>query len=200
MKELKKLINMITEQYEIINSEWLNNHKKINMRKLRVSNIYNNQDFLSYVHEYREFVDSKIDLLTDKIVVSGFENKTYTRIKTSNSVEYKLYNYMKNHENGKIPVNKCLNDLFGIRMIFNKNVTYDEINEFIKNNFSKLKCIKSIKKDYNAIHIYFGNDNNYYFEWELQIWDVLHEESNLVSHNKYKQDYIIWENNKVKGE
>ena len=61
------------------------------MRKLRVSNIYNNQDFLSYVHEYREFVDGKIDLLTDKIVISSFENKIYTRIKTSNSVEYKLY-------------------------------------------------------------------------------------------------------------
>lgn len=58
-ERIKKLINMLTEQYEIINSEWLNNHKKINMRKLRVSNIYNNQDFLSYVHEYREFVDSK---------------------------------------------------------------------------------------------------------------------------------------------
>ena len=191
---------MITEQYEIINSEWLNNHKKINMRKLRVSNIYNNQDFLSYVHEYREFLSTKVKEMTDKIVISSFENKIYTRIKTSNSVEYKLYNYMKNHENGKIPVNKCLNDLFGIRMIFNRNVTYDEIDGFIKNNFPKLKCIKSIKKDYNAIHIYFENDNNYYFEWELQIWDVLHEESNLVSHNKYKQDYIIWENNKAKGE
>ena len=72
-------------------------------------------------------------------------------------------------------------------------VVNENIKNIIKLEFSDLKCINSNKMDYNAVHIYFGNDNNKNFQLELQIWDKEHEKTNLESHTKYKQDYTKWE-------
>lgn len=46
-----------------------------------------------------------------------------TRVKTHNSIEYKIENYRSNHEDGKIPINKCLNDLYGIRIILSEDIS-----------------------------------------------------------------------------
>ena len=35
--------------------------------------------------------------------------------------------------------------------------------------------------------------NNFNFQWELQIWNKEDEMNNINSHEKYKQDYIKWE-------
>ena len=63
-----------------------------------------------------------------------------------------------------------------------------------KKNFPNIKCIHAKRGEYQAIHIYFGNDDNKKFQWELQLWDKLHEESNYLSHAKHKQGYTKWEN------
>ena len=34
-------------------------------------------------------------------------SKVNIRAKAKNSIEYKMENYIKNHENGRIPINKC---------------------------------------------------------------------------------------------
>ena len=78
-------------------------------------------------------------------------------------------------------------------MIFTETINYEMINNFININFPKLKCIKSEKEEYTAIHIYFGNNDNKKFQWELQLWDKKHEQTNLKSHAKHKQDYTKWE-------
>ena len=63
-----------------------------------------------------------------------------------------------------------------------------------------LKCIDSSKDvGYIATHIYFKKDN-YSFPWELQIWDKTHENSNIMLHEQYKQDYIKWEEENKGGE
>ena len=118
--------------------------------------------------------------------------KVNTRAKARNSIEYKIENYTRNHEMGKIPINKCFNDLFGIRMICPEKFEYYEIEKFVKAKY-KLKCIDSSKiEGYRAIHIYF-KQNNFSFQWELQIWSKEDEFNNIISHEKYKQDYIRWE-------
>lgn len=88
------------------------------------------------------------------------ENATVNiRTKAKNSIEFKIENYMKNHENGKVPINKCFNDLLGIRIICNKQLTYDEILKLVDTKYSNLKCIDSSKDEYKATHIYFKKDN-----------------------------------------
>ena len=81
---------------------------------------------------------------------------------------------------------------FGIRIILDYNFEYENLLEIIKHNFYNLKCILSERGEYKAIHIYFKEDN-YHFRWELQIWNKKDENRNLISHKKYKQDYIKWE-------
>jgi hypothetical protein len=76
-------------------------------------------------------------------------------------------------------------------------VNFTKIKENINKYFPNLKCIESSRGDYYAVHIYFGNDDNYKFQWELQIWDKEHEKTNLESHARYKQDYTKWERENI---
>lgn len=195
MEELKKLIMLIEEQYKIINQKWMNdeNYFFINMKRLKVEDVYKNEELLMDIFNYRKFINDNISEMVNSIQKQNFSNIVNTRVKALNSIQYKIHNYTIYHENGKIPLKKCLNDIFGIRMIFNEDINFENIKKFVDDNFSNLKCIKSIKGDYFAIHIYFGNDDNMKFQWELQLWDSNHFKTNLASHAKYKQDYTKWE-------
>ncbi len=197
MHELKKLIILVQQQFNIINEAWRKspNYMPLNMKRKRVEDVYNDEALLLYVFNYRQFINDNISDVVNKIQKSKFLNVVNTRVKALNSIQYKIQNYELNHENGKIALKKCLNDIFGLRMIFEEDIDFKEINEFVKKEFPDLKCIKSVKEEYDAIHIYFGNDDNMNFQWELQLWDKSHEKSNLKSHAKYKQDYTKWEQN-----
>ncbi len=192
MKELEDLINYILKMYENTNNLWKKDklHYSFNMKKTMVCDVYNNTELLTNILYYREF------LLSNNIDthMNNLSQKIEARIKNKNSIQYKVESYTKTHENGNIPLNKCLNDIFGIRIIIEEQITQKEIMDWIKEKYPKLKCINSNKLDYRAIHIYFGKGNNSLFQWELQIWLKENKENNYKSHGIYKQDYIKWEN------
>ena len=198
MADLIKLIELIQNKYDEINQIWLknNNYYPLNMKKYKVDDVYKNKDLLLHVLNYRNFVNEYAFYLTTSIQSLKINTIVNSRVKALNSIQFKIDNYEKNHENGKIPIKKCLNDIFGIRMIFIDELDYNKIINFVKCNYPKLRCINSDKGEYKAIHIYFGNDNNKNFRWELQLWDKKHEKSNLLSHSKYKQEYTKWESDK----
>ena len=199
MEELKQIIIFIRDKYDKISNEWENNSEYIslNMQKYQVKDIYNNDKILAYILNYRNFINEKATEIIDSIKLLNTTNIVICRVKALNSIQYKIENYEKNHENGKIPIRKCLNDLFGIRLISEEEITFETIKEFLNKNFPELKCIHSKKEQYDAVHIYFGNDNNKKFQWELQLWDKLHEESNYISHAKHKQGYTKWESENI---
>ena len=118
-----------------------------------------------------------------------------SRVKLQNPIEYKLNNYMtEKHEYGEVALNKCFNDLYGIRIIFIESVEFQEIKKFINKKYlGRLKCYDASKDKYKATHIYFKNGNKS-FQWELQIWNKEDEKTNIMSHELYKQDYTKWEN------
>ncbi len=120
-------------------------------------------------------------------------NTVNTRVKALNSIQDKIEKYENKKESGKIPIKKCLNDIFGLRIILNNSISYDEIIKYIEENYPYLKCIKAFRGSYKAIHVYFGNDDNMKFQWELQIWNKEDEHTNLISHAKHKQEYTKWE-------
>ena len=98
-----------------------------------------------------------------------------------------------------MPINKCINDLFGVRIILEESVTFEEVQAFMEKNYrEKYRCIDSSKLDYKAVHLYF-RENNYTFPWELQIWNRCDVENNFASHKKYKQEYTIWERESKEG-
>ena len=152
-----------------------------------------NKELLDTIICYRDFINENIiQLLMDFKQFNTDTAKVNIRAKAKNSIEYKIENYIKNHENGEIPINKCFNDLFGIRMICSDEMENKKIIQLITNKYKNLKCIDSSKKDYKATHIYFKKDN-FSFQWELQVWNKVDEINNIKSHEKYKQDYVRWE-------
>ena len=199
--ELEKLIDFIQIEYFKITDKWekISNSPKINLKNNLVCDLVENKEILDLIIKYRDFINTNIiELLMGFKQFNNDKARVNIRAKAKNSIEYKIENYIKNHENGKIPINKCFNDLFGIRIICSDNLTNNQITNMVNNKYKKLKCIDSSKKEYRATHIYFKKDN-YNFQWELQVWNESDEISNIKSHEKYKQDYVRWENENKGG-
>lgn len=193
-EELKKLIDCVQSVYTSTTDEWLNKtNTKINLKRSLVADIDTNGVIYKSITDYVQFLNEK-----NATIYLHFSSicsyQIAVRVKAQNSIEFKINNYKtKNHEFGKIPINKCFNDLFGIRIFLETPLIFEEISDFIREVYQdKYKCIDSSKYDYKAVHIYFKKDNNS-FPWELQIWNKCDAGNNFASHKKYKQEYTTWE-------
>lgn len=196
LKELDELINFIQTEYIQLTHKWEQSgyYIKINLKNNQVYDLLENKIMLDNIVNYREFLNqNNIQLMMDFKKFNSANATINIRTKAKNSIEFKIENYIKNHEDGKIPINKCFNDLFGIRIICNEELSFDKVFKLVNNKYSNLKCIDSSKNEYKATHIYFKKDN-FTFQWELQVWNKTDERRNINSHEKYKQDYIKWEN------
>lgn len=202
-ESLEKLIYILEEEYTYITTKWKKyNKNQINLKKKLVKDVVSDNNIKEKIFEYRNFINDNIIDFTIKLQEEKFEDcRINTRVKAQNSIEYKTKNYYENHENGEIPINKCFNDLFGIRIIMDKDINQKDLQKFVKDKFKEIKCVDSSKDlgGYKATHIYFLEDN-YSFPWELQVWNKIDEANNLESHKKYKQDYIKWEAQNMGGD
>ncbi|HHT7794797.1 TPA: GTP pyrophosphokinase [Streptococcus suis] len=114
----------------------------------------------------------------------------FYRVKTSESILDKIERFKERNEG--YPVNSILNDIFGARMI----LTSEEIAEVMErlDDWQEKYGLKNWylrdKDDYVGIHIYFKNKSNFYYPWELQLWDEKDVEGNIASHIKYKRKFV----------
>lgn len=201
LEELDKLINFIQTEYVQLTTKWEQSdyYTEINLKNNQVCDLLENKLILDTIVNYREFINqNNIQLLMDFKKFNSENVTVNIRTKAKNSIEFKIENYIKNHENGKVPISKCFNDLFGIRIICSEKLSFDEVLQLINTKYDNLKCIDSTKNDYKATHIYFKKDN-YAFQWELQVWNKIDEANNIISHERYKQDYVRWENENKGG-
>ena len=201
IEELEKLIEFIQKEYNELTNKWENSeyYSKVNWKNTLVCNILEDKELLDTIISYRDFINENIiQLLMDFKQFNTDTAKVNIRAKAKNSIEYKIENYIKNHENGEVPINKCFNHLFGIRIICSNKIENEQIMQLINTKYKNLKCIDSSKKEYRAIHVYFKKDN-FTFQWELQVWNKVDEINNIRSHEKYKQDYVRWENENKGG-
>lgn len=161
-----------------------------------VKKTYTMQNSQQQIKLFNEIVeDMEFDLIC-KLgeSVQTTENFKFTsRIKTRESLIQKVLKKMKEDE-GKFSINKCINDLLGLRIIDNH---YKENKKHIDNIVEELKKtgskVKSIERDlvtgYKAYHIYIIRDN-YTFPIEIQIWDKEHEKKNIDLHSEHKENYL----------
>ena len=128
-EDLEKVIYMIKEEYSFLNLKWeVCDNTKINLRKKLIKDVIKDNNIKSKIFEYRNFINYYIIDFSMKLQNEIFnESRINTRVKSQNSIEYKTKNYYENHEKGEIPINKCFNDLFGIRIILNGNFQHKEI-------------------------------------------------------------------------
>lgn len=198
--DLQALIDYIQIIYVKITQEWLTQTgEPINLKKICVSDLDVDSSIYKTIINYVQFLNEHCPSMTLDLSSVCSSNVT-ARVKTQNSIEYKIYNYKTSrHELGKVPLNKCMNDLFGIRIISEIPLTFEQVYAFIEKAYGgKYRCIDSSKGEYKAIHLYF-KENNRVFPWELQIWNSVDSRSNFESHKKYKQGYTTWEKESKEG-
>lgn len=193
-EDLGKLLVSIQECYDKICNMWSASEAvKFNLKKKQVIDTRKNDDILKCIWEYRSLVNEEHINIRFYLNNNKFSNSNIdSRVKAQNSIEYKLDNYYMNHEHGRTPLKKCMNDLLGIRIVLDEEFTHQEILSYMENNFPEYKCIDSSKYSYVATHIYIENGNTF-FPWELQVWSKKNEKNNYLSHKAYKQGYTKWE-------
>ena len=203
LAELKKLIDFMQTVYTKITKEWFQvSTRQVNLKKRYVSDIELDGEIYKAIAEYIQLLNERsanFSLSFDSICASP----TSSRVKNLNSVEYKIQRYKSDeqHELGKVPINKCFNDLFGARIILDPPIALTDILAFISSTYAnEYRCMDASKLDYKAVHLYLrAKQDNRAFPWELQIWNLCDAEKNLISHNEYKQGYTSWEKESKKG-
>lgn len=207
IKSLTELILHTNSLHHEHSERWVNSKRKpYNLKTNQVrhvcsavvdsddeNNLILDTRFLQYMDEYcEELIPVLYDPGMDFFSVDFDMN---LRIKAPDSRVAKLKHYMSDkNEQGMVNINKCLNDLFGLR-IWIENFDHSEaIIEEIKKrvNIIPFRIYNASKGKYKATHAYFSNGNNKYFPWELQIWNPNDTESNICSHSVHKQGYTKW--------
>lgn len=198
---LKNLIDYLHSSYTEIARNWmLGDYPKINIKKFLVSDIDNNEIIYKSIMKYIELLnDQTPDVVLQFPFICSYVVRS--RIKAQNSIEYKIKNYKTaDHNFGKIPIKKCLNDLFGVRITLDPpSLDFEQILSFIDETYQgKFRYYDASKGDYRAIHLYI-KENNKTFPWELQIWNKCDAQKNVKSHMIYKQAYTTWEKESKEG-
>lgn len=195
-KTLDQLIDKLLPLYNTINESWkkMDSFNSINLKKKSIADIQKEQKIWNSILQYRKFMAAhQLDVLQEISSLQSDVSRISVRIKQLNSIEYKIYRYNVGELRGKVPINKCLNDLFGMRIIMDDSFTHDDLKEHIEESYPDMKLTDASKKEYVASHLYI-KPSNQLFPWELQIWKKEDERNNLESHKLYKQDYTSWEN------
>lgn len=114
----------------------------------------------------------------------------FYRVKASESILAKIERF--SHRSEGYPVNSIMNDIFGARII----VDTEDIAQIMeklddwKEQYGLKNWYLRDKEEYIGIHIYFKNSSNFFYPWELQVWDKKDAEKNIQSHIKYKRHFV----------
>lgn len=204
LETYKSIINIIHEEHNNSTKTWLEKQEKTyNLANKNISDVYTLNKNEEYIEpEFKAYMSSYIKILDElymKIMLRINEECNLIirgRVKSTESINLKMSKKAK-QDNGKFSINRCLNDLLGLRIIdsnYNKNIDILEsyLDELKDNQKIRIRHLNRENKEYRAYHIYFRGLDNKYFPVELQIWDKDNEQTNLVSHEMYKKEYTTW--------
>lgn len=142
----------------------------------------------NYIYKYRLYLHESIN---DYLMAANIADVSYFyRVKTRESIDDKIKRYAE-HED-QYPVNNWLNDIFGARIILRG----DDVARVLtlldgwQDEFGLKNWYVRDKEGYKGIHIYFKNKSNYFFPWELQVWDEKDVAANIASHRAYKRGFL----------
>lgn len=201
ISRLYRLIEDVQTEYDRVTALWTDHASSEsidlhNLRRIRVKHFHDTPGLKEETVLYRDFIT---DNLNDTVFLSHdlTEFKASYRIKTDDSISDKIDRYIANPDLlGNTPLNRCLNDLCGIRAVSNFDTDTDKLIARISEQYPDLKVLDSSKtwKDdviYVAVHIYFSGSNRT-FPWELQIWSDSDAPLNFASHRAHKERYARW--------
>lgn len=140
-----------------------------------------------HIYRYRLTLHESIN---DYLMTANIDIRYFYRVKTRESIDDKIERFSNRED--QYPVNNWLNDIFGARII----LTIDEINSVMnllddwQDELNLKNWYLRNKAGYRGLHVYFKNKNNFYFPWELQIWDIADMQSNIDNHEKFKRNFL----------
>ena len=142
---------------------------------------------VEHIYKYRLTLHESIN---DYLMAASIGIKYFYRVKTRESIDDKIDRFRRGED--QYPVNNWLNDIFGARIV----LTAGEIAEVLarlddwQDDYGLKNWHLRNKDGYRGLHVYFKNKSNFYFPWELQIWDQADMESNIRSHEKLKRHFV----------
>ena len=206
LEKLDALIGRIVIAHHEQSKEWIShcigsNIDLFNQKKYKVAHIQKKPEIMDSIRGYVEFLNERGIVNTFEYSEIGFT--VTSRVKNVNSINEKLEEYCNHRdERGEVQINKCFNDLFGIRVTIDcdKLQFVDIRKRFEDRGFvieEKKEKHRSLGHVYRATHIYFKYENEEYknvaFRWELQIWKSQNEKTNQESHKNHRYKYKEWE-------
>ena len=183
INQIKQLISEINRLHLDFSNDYFETGK---IEKLNLSRTIQNVP-TAHIYKYRLTLHESIN---DYLMRANIDIKYFYRVKTRESIDDKMERFSSRED--QYPVNNWLNDIFGARII----LSADEIKSVMDllDSWQEELGLKNWylreKEGYRGLHIYFKNKNNFYFPWELQIWDAEDMQSNIQNHEKFKRNFI----------
>lgn len=142
---------------------------------------------LDHVYRYRLTLHESIN---DYLMAANIEIKYFYRVKTRESIDDKVARFSQRED--QYPVNNWLNDIFGARILLSTSdiAAIMELLDDWQDELNLKNWYLRDKEGYRGLHIYFKNRSNFYFPWELQIWDHADMQRNIDNHEKFKRHFI----------
>lgn len=172
---------------------------KINYKKNQISHLVTDKklsnSFFDYLTGYYFFASQLInsDIIAELSDQYSDLNLTM-RLKSIVSLQNKIEKYYHGKLLGKTPIQKCVNDIIGFRIILNQDCSKNPSFIQMCDDHRRKNIIRKyyFKEDsgYRGMHIYFNAQSNLFLPWELQVWYDEDEAANYRSHRKYKQTYF----------
>ncbi len=183
ISQIKQLISEINRLHGEFSNDYFETGKieKINLSRT-ITHIP-----VDHIYKYRLTLH---ECINDYLMTADIDIKHFYRVKTRESIDDKVQRFSSHAD--QYPVNNWLNDIFGARII----LTAKEI-ELVMNLLDEWQDDLGLKnwylrnkEGYRGLHIYFKNRNNFYFPWELQIWDAEDIQRNIQNHEKFKRNFL----------
>ena len=183
LSQVKQLVNAINQLHFDFSQDYFESGliDKVNLSRT-ISKVPR-----EHIYRYRLTLHESIN---DYLMSSEIDIKYFYRVKTRESIDDKIARF--SHREDQYPVNNWLNDIFGARIVLNT----DEVAQVMDclDDWQEALGLKNWylrdKEGYKGLHIYFKNRNNFYFPWELQIWDQSDLRSNIENHEKFKRNFL----------
>lgn len=183
IEQVKQLISEINRLHRDFSTDYFETGKieKINISKT-IAHVP-----APHVYKYRLTLHESIN---DYLMTANIDIKYFYRVKTRESIDDKIARYANRED--QCPANNWLNDIFGARIVLNA-AEIQAVMDFLDDWQTELNLKNWYLRDkegYRGLHVYFKNKNNFYFPWELQIWDEKDLQSNIQNHEKFKRNFM----------
>lgn len=183
INQVKQLVSEINRLHRQFSQDYFETSK---IDQLNLSRTIN-QVPAQHIYRYRLTLHESIN---DYLMAADIDIKYFYRVKTRESIDDKIARFASRED--QYPVNNWLNDIFGARILL-AATDISQVMDLLDSWQDELSLKNWYLRDkpgYRGLHIYFKNKSNFYFPWELQIWDAADMQNNIASHEKFKRSFI----------